>query len=131
MHAGEGWRGGGGRAEGHGERESQAGSTVSTEPPSGLNPKTPRSPPELKSRLPEIACSEKLYANWCSGGHNAMSPVYDLFNRSEGTKVSWRGEENIIHVGNVNSYVLLDEARKFLVIPAGLTINIPHGHQKG
>ena len=40
-----------GGAEREGERESQAGSTHSTEPDLGLNPTTRRSWPEPKSRV--------------------------------------------------------------------------------
>lgn len=33
-------------------------------------------------------------------------------------------------LGNLNSYVLLNEARKFLVKPTGLTISILSSHQR-
>ena len=43
--------GGGERAQGQRERESQAGFTLSAEPDAGLDPTTLRSRPELKSRV--------------------------------------------------------------------------------
>ena len=55
---------GGRRAEEEGEKESQVGSMFSAEPNMGLDPTTPRSQPELKSRV------------WHSTNWTTQTPLY-------------------------------------------------------
>lgn len=53
-----------------------------------------KSDPPMPSRNSIL---RRLHIHSCPGENNPMSHIYGRLNRCEGTKVSWRGEENTIH----------------------------------